>query len=312
MAAPRSLENRGRKSRSSFQRGWRPPERSSPIESSTSPDLRRGSLVEAPMDTPPPPFDGRPPAEVFLESLALIKQVIAYCGRRFSPQDAEDFSQTVMTRLIEGNYRILREFRGRSSLRTFLMKAVVRMLLDYQNHLWGKWHPSAEAQRLGLVAVRFERLRYRDRYTFEEACQEMTSKDPGISRATLEAFEAKIPPRIPRRMVGEEQLEAEADREKRPDERLEAKELEGISRQVLGIILLCLNAIDPESRLLLRMSQQFSVAEIARLWEVDQKPLYRRLDKIYKKLRKELKRHGVRRQEIEAILGRLRKGFLDF
>jgi RNA polymerase sigma factor for flagellar operon FliA len=263
------------------------------------------------MDTPPP-LDSRPPEKVFLENLKVIKGIIAQCGRRFSPQDGEDFSQTVMVRLIEGNYRILREFRGRSSLRTFLVRAVGRMLLDYQNHIWGKWHPSAEALRLGPVAVRFEKLRYRDGYTFEEACQEMISKHPEISREILEAFEAKIPPRVPRRIVGEDQLDTQSDREKPPDEQLEEQEVEGIRRQIWGILLVGLKALDPESRLLLRMSQQFSIAEIARLWEVDQKPLYRRLDKIYKELRKELKRHGVRRQEIEAILGRLRKGFLDF
>jgi hypothetical protein len=92
------------------------------------------------MDTPPPP-DSRPPEKVFLENLPVIQEIVAHSARRFSPQDGEDFSQTVMIRLIEEDYRILREFKGRSSLRTYLAIAIKRMLLDYQNHLWGSGMP---------------------------------------------------------------------------------------------------------------------------------------------------------------------------
>jgi hypothetical protein len=57
------------------------------------------------MDTPLPP-ESRPPEEVFLENLPVIREIIAHCARRFSHQDGEDFSQTVMTRLIEEDYRV--------------------------------------------------------------------------------------------------------------------------------------------------------------------------------------------------------------
>ncbi len=186
-----------------------------------------------------------------MRTMLVIREIIAHCARRFSPQDGEDFSQTVMVRLIEEDYRILREFKGRSSLRTYLATAIKRMLLDYQNHLWGKWHPSAEAKRLGPTAVWLERLRYRDKLSFEEACRVILGEDPEVSRANLEIFEAKISARIPRHFVGEEHLESEADPKLRPDERLEAKELAGLSRRVLGILLFCINLLDPEERTLL-------------------------------------------------------------
>jgi RNA polymerase sigma factor (sigma-70 family) len=271
----------------------------------------KGSTSKSPMP-PSPPHDGRPPKEIFLENLPVIREIIAHCARRFSPQDGEDFSQTVMARLIEEDYRILREFKGRSSLRTYLATAIKRMLLDYQNHLWGKWHPSAEAKRLGPTAVWLERLRYRDKLSFEEACRVILGDDPEVSRANLELFEAKIAARIPRHFVGEEHLESEADKKLRPDERLEAKELAGLSRRVFGVLFVCIKLLDPEDRTLLWLRQELSVAEIARVQTVDQKPLYRRLVKIYWKLEKELGRRGVRRQEIEEILRRLRPDFLDF
>jgi RNA polymerase sigma factor (sigma-70 family) len=264
------------------------------------------------MDTPPPPFDGRPPEEVFLENLPVIREIIAHSARRLSPQDREDFSQTVMERLILDDYRVFREFKGRSSLRTYLATAIKRMLLDYLNQRFGKWHPSAEAKRLGPTAMWLERLRYRDKLSFEEACRVILGEDPDVSRANLEIFEAKIAARIPRYPVGEEHLESEPDPKLRPDERLEAKELAGLRRRVLGILLVCIKLLEPEERILLQLSQELSVAEIARVQRVDQKPLYRRLAKIYRKLEKELARRGVRRQDIEEILRRLRPGVLDF
>src|SRR5579872_3437548 len=223
------------------RRGLGPSLPSIPIESSPIPDPERGFSVLVPMDTPPPP-DSRQPEKVFLENLQVIREIIAHCSRRFSPQDGEDFSQTVMVRLMEEDYRILREFRGRSSLRTYLAIAIKRMLLDYQNHLWGKWHPSAEAKRLGPVAMLLERLLYRDRFSFDEACREIQGKNPNLTREMLEALAAKLPPRIPRRFVGEEQLDAEADREMRPDERLEEKERGRIGRRVWGTVLQCIKA----------------------------------------------------------------------
>jgi RNA polymerase sigma factor (sigma-70 family) len=263
------------------------------------------------MSTPFPP-DRRSLEKVFLENLPVVREIIAHCARRFSPQDSEDFSQTVMARLIEEDYRILREFKGRSSLRTYLATAIKRMLLDYQNHLWGKWHASAEAKRLGPTAMWLERLRYRDKLSFEEACRVLLGEDPEVSRANLELFEAKIAARIPRHLVGEGDLDSEVDPKLRPDERLEEKELAGLSRRILAILLFCINLLDSEERTLLWLSQELSVAEIARVQKVDQKPLYRRLERIYRKLEKELARRGVRRQDIKNILRRLRPDFLDF
>jgi RNA polymerase sigma factor (sigma-70 family) len=260
----------------------------------------------------PPPSNDRPPEEVLLENLSVIKEIISHCARRFSPQDAEDFSGTVMCRLIEDDYKVIREFRWRSSLRTYLTVAIKRMLLDYQNHIWGKWHYSAEAKRLGPTAMRLEALLYRDRYSFDEACRVLQEKDPKLSRQELEELQAKLPPRTYRIFVGEDQLETEADRQPRPDEQAQAKELRIESRRVYGIVRERIKARSPEDQVLIRMRLELSVAEIARLRRVEQKPLYRRLDKIYKELRKDLARHGIRRQDVEAILGQLQPGLLDF
>ena len=108
----------------------------------------------------PPPFDGRPPEELFLENLPLIEQIIGHCCRRsrLSPQEGEDFGGTVKLKLIEEDYAVFRLYRGDSAMGTYLSIVIGRLLLDYQNHIWTKWRASARARRLGPVAERLERL----------------------------------------------------------------------------------------------------------------------------------------------------------
>src|SRR6266571_2060133 len=110
--------------------------------------------------------------QLFLSELALIERVIAWvCARRcLRGAEAEDFASTVKLRFIENDYEILGRFEGRSSLKTYLTAVVNHLYLDFQTQRYGKWRPSAEARRLGPVALRLESLLYRDGLTFDEAC----------------------------------------------------------------------------------------------------------------------------------------------
>jgi RNA polymerase sigma factor (sigma-70 family) len=256
------------------------------------------------MPTPP---DAPTPAEMFHENLPLIEQIIGHCCRRahFSPQEAEDFGGWVKLKLIEDDYRVFREFRGRSSIKTYLTVTIKRLLLDYQNHIWGKWRPSAEAERLGRVAMRMERLLVRDDLSFDEVCKILRGEGVEMTVLELADLRAKLPPRSLRRFVSEERLQAEITREPRPDERLEGKERAGFRRRVFALLLQALKILTSEEQVLVRMRTELKVSEIARLRGMEQKPLYKRLEKIYEKLRKELERHGIRRGDIQDLLGGL-------
>src|SRR5258706_111345 len=134
--------------------------------------------------------------QLFLSELALIERVIAWvCARRcLRGADAEDFGSAVKLRLIEGDYEILGRFEGRSSLKTYLAAVIQRLYLDYQTQRFGKWRPSAEARRLGPVALRLESLLYPDGLTFEEACGVLQT-DFGVteSREALYELSQKLP-----------------------------------------------------------------------------------------------------------------------
>jgi RNA polymerase sigma factor (sigma-70 family) len=261
----------------------------------------------------PPPSDSTP-EEMFVENLPLIEEIIGHCCRkgRFSPPEAEDFRGCVHVKLIEDDYAVFRKYQGRSSMRTYLVATIKHLALDYQDKIWGKWRPSAEAERLGRAAVDLERLLVRDGVEFSEACRILRGKGVTLSVNELADLRAKLPPRSLRRFVGEENLQAEPSRELRPDERLEQKELAGGMRRVAKAFREAFPTLSKEEQILVRMRTEFKVSEIARLRGVDQKPLYRRLAKAYAKLEKEMARQGVRREDIQELLRRIQPGLLDF
>lgn len=86
----------------------------------------------------------------FLAHLDLIEGVIRWVSRRhrLSPGDADEFGAHARLRLIDRDYEILRRFEGRSSLRTYLTTVIQRTFLDWRIAQWGKWRPSAIAERL--------------------------------------------------------------------------------------------------------------------------------------------------------------------
>ena len=267
------------------------------------------------MATLPNPPGDLPPMDLFLGHLKLIEEIISHCCRRshFKREDAEDFGSQVKIKLLEDDCAILRQYQGKSSLRTYLTVVIKRLLLDYQDHLWGKWRHSAEAERLGPVAKRLERLIWREGHSLEEAIQILRINEKvEMSEVELRDLAAKLPPRFGRPPEEDGELEDKPSKEPPPDEPIREKELTRIRQRVYMTLKGCLDALPKEDKLLVRMRQDYSVAQIARIQRVEQKPLYRRLEKIYKVLQRCLGKHGVRRQDIEEVLGSLNPKISDF
>ncbi len=133
---------------------------------------------------------------LFLSQLALIDAVTAFIARRhhLSATDAEEFAAHVRLRILEDDYATLRKFEERSSLKTYLTTVIQRWFLDDRTARWGKWRPSAEAKRLGPLAILVERLMVRDGMTFDEACTVLeTNHGVTVGRAAIAAIENVCP-----------------------------------------------------------------------------------------------------------------------
>ena len=138
------------------------------------------------------------PEALLVEQLPLIDEVVRITSRRrgMNREETEEFAATVRLRLVESDYRILRRFRGGSTLRTYLVTVVQRLALDFVIRKTGKWRPSAKARRLGPVAERLEQLLTRERLSLDEACRTMQS-DPQarLTREELVALATALPVR---------------------------------------------------------------------------------------------------------------------
>jgi RNA polymerase sigma factor (sigma-70 family) len=226
----------------------------------------------------------------------LTRMAMSVCRRYgFTDEDAEDFASDVRLKLQENDYGIVRKFKGRSAFNTYLNVVVANLFRDHRDKRWGKWRASAEARRLGEVAVQLETLVYRDGHTFESACKVLEQRSRGTTMAELRRLYAKLPRRTRRRIAGEPELaglagDDEADRSllnNERDERLRAAQ-EALRR--------ALDTLDDEDRLIIKMLyfEGYTVAEIARTLHIEQKPLYPRIKRLLHRLQERLLAEGIR------------------
>ena len=245
--------------------------------------------------------------QIFLSELELIERVISWvCMRRcLHGADAEDFASTVKLRFIENDYEILGRFEGRSSLKTYLVAVVNHLYLDFQTQRYGKWRPSAEARRLGPVALRLESLLYRDGLTFEEACGVLlTNFRVGEGRDALYEMSGRLPRRTDRRPHPDGDVDPP---EPRGPSALEQAERKAVADKTFVSLRRALARLDPRDQIILRMhvEQGLSVADVARALGEEQKALYRKRDALFKKLRRDLEAEGVRCGDVHELLSTL-------
>ena len=251
-------------------------------------------------------------AELLVSNLALVERAIAFTCRRHrvSADEQEEFAATVKLRLVENDYAILRKFEGRSSFAAFINVVVHRMLLDYRIHHWGKWHPSAEAKRLGNVAVELERLLLRDGRSLDEAFKVLRRSDPSLELRALQELADRLPQRPAKpRLVALEEAESVGD-----DDTTElALQHAPLSDRVSALVREYIGSLEPHDRLVLqlRFDAGMTVADIARSLQLDPRKLYRSIEARLGELRRALEAEGVAAEEAAALI-RDRSVVLDF
>jgi len=255
----------------------------------TAPSVRPGSSRPEPVNY----------ERFFVSELPAIERVIAQVCRRNRLRDdeAEEFAAEIKLHLVENDYEVLRKFERRSSFPTYLTVVVTRRFLNYRNRVWGRWRPSAEAVRLGPLAVLLERLTSRDGWSYEEAVEQLVTNH-GVTESRQEIYAIWIrlsPGSAPRRFVLEDEAIDVPGTDPGPEHAALAAEQEFQTRRARAALERVLQALPADERLLikLRFDDGFTVSEIARIHKLDQKKLYRTFDRLLAQLRKRLKDEGV-------------------
>lgn len=252
---------------------------------------------------------GENPQAVFLEHLGWIERIASIVCRRHGVwgDDADDFAAWLNGRLIEDDYAVVRKFRGESSARTYFATVVTRQFSAYLRERQGRWRPSAAAERLGPPADELERLVYRDGYPLAQAGEKLrTAGHTTLSDVELARLLAQLPERQPLRPVevaSDAVLEA-TEGSFHADARVAASE-EGARRQdLMDRLGRALERMTPEERMIVRMhfGEGRTLAEVARVLGLEQKPLYRRIDKLRARVREHLEREGVTWPTVRGVL----------
>jgi RNA polymerase sigma factor (sigma-70 family) len=165
----------------------------------------------------------------FEAALPLIKAVIDQTARRhlLSRQDQEDLRSYVFLKLLEDDARRLKEFRGESSFRTYLLMVVKHLYVDLRVQQRGKWRSSAAARRGGDLHERIEELFYRDGYTASQAYEYVTTNlGLEMTRGQYDEILSTLRRQVTPRVAGDEFLDLLPDDRWRPDAPLLAREME--------------------------------------------------------------------------------------
>jgi RNA polymerase sigma factor for flagellar operon FliA len=246
---------------------------------------------------------------LFLKHLDWIDKVasMACSNQGVSGADAEDFTAWVRMKLMEDDYAVVRRFLGNSELKTYLASVVVRHVINFVREQRGRWRPSAAAERLGAPAVDLERLVRRDGYTLPQAGEKLrTEGRTTLSDAQLARLLAQLPERTPLRpVVGEPATGLDAaPGDSRADERVMEAEADTRREEMLGVLGTAMEQLEPEERLILKLhfAEGHTVADVARALRLDQKRLYRRVDRLRAHLRTLLEGAGLDVDDVRGLL----------
>jgi DNA-directed RNA polymerase specialized sigma24 family protein len=123
-------------------------------------------------------------------------------------------------------------------------------------------------------------------------------------RAHLEQLAAKLPDRVKRRFERDDSLADLPATTIPPDEALALTERQSTASRIVAVMKALLARLETGDRLLL--AQYFhdgrTVAEIARLAQIDQKALYRHFSRLEKDLRRGLEQAGIDAADVAVML----------
>lgn len=257
------------------------------------------------------------PEELFRTNLALVDRVISGVCRRagLRDADAEDFASTAKLALMENDYAILARYEGRSALGTFLTIVVERLLSRERARMWGRWHPSAEAVRLGEAAVLLEKLLVRDGRSLDEAIPIVRALDPSLDRRRMRELAESLPERTLRpRLVPLPKTEDAFAASDQADTNARQAEARRITERAARIVRETLAGLDTHDRMLVRFrfGAELSIADTARLLGVPQRPLYRRIEALLGQLREALVREGIDASLVADVISASASEDVDF
>ena len=249
-------------------------------------------------------------AELVNAHLADIDAAIACVARknRLNADEREELTGRVYLKLVERDGAVLRQFSGRSSLRTYLIVVIQRLLLDDRITQWGKWRPSRRTRREGPAAVLLDRLVAREGLPPDQACAVVRSIHGPHACEKLEHLVEQLPARIGRYRVDEGVLDTLPSQAADADRLVASSERRRVMRRTAATLANAVAALPVDDRMILRLRfvENLNIREIARrlgLPWARSKQLYARIQRQLAVLRRAIEQAGLSRTEILDAIG---------
>ncbi len=247
-----------------------------------------------------------PPGQLSEDDLALLKRAARHGCRRYhlAHEDMEDCLGDLHVKVLANDGAVVRQYRGLSSWNSYLVSIAINHVKDFVHHLWGKWRPCEEAQRLGPLAIELDRLLNREGLTLDEAVLSLlTRPDVNASRVELEELAARFPERTRPKIIPDAELETRPSAEDSPEHAAAKSESASVFRSMLVILREELGKLDPEDQLLLNLwAEGRRISSLARQLGHDQKSLYGVRDRRLAKLKERFTQAGLDPEQAKAVL----------
>ena len=245
--------------------------------------------------------------ELYHQSLDTLPPILRGLGRKnhLSPEEVEDLRSDIHVKLLEDDYRMLRRWNRRSSLKVYLATVVSNIWHDQVRGEKGRVRASTAAMRLGPPAPELEVLLGRQGLTLDQAYEAIKPRFPGLSRGEAEEIAAQINPRPDRHFEGADVVARLPALEPMGDKHLEQQEKLVKKRKALALMHQRLSELPEQDRILLVRAHAEGVkfSRIARSLGIDQRSLYGRNERLLKKLRTDLEEAGIRWEDLSEVLG---------
>ncbi len=244
--------------------------------------------------------------EIFRQRFDQIEGIVHAVARqkRLGVDESQELYSRVMLKVVPDDYAALRSFRGGSRWGTYLTVIIQRVLLDYRVQEWGRWRPCARTRRLGPTAVELDRRINRDGLEPAEVVRDFLARGVDETADELERFVDQIPRRPRRCFVSAEASLRELVDPGRADQRFEAAERQRTATRLSAALASELRQLPDQERILLglRFNSAWTVRRIAASQNLEERPLYRRFERILRRLRHRLERLGLGWGEVATAL----------
>jgi hypothetical protein len=224
---------------------------------------------------------------------ACIEQIIADLSRKhlLAPAETDEFRRVVQRALERHDYELLRAFDGRATWETYLNTVLTREFFVFQTALWGEWRPSAAAMRSGPVAMLLEELVLRDHFSIADAIEWMRTSHRVDQ---------------PRRKIGELAIHLGLVPSERSALRTGAGSLDlpAVDPKLQAAVSDALALLSADDRLILelRFREHQPLTRIAKILDLEVRPVQRRIDSIKHVLRESLLTQGVALESVDDLL----------